>query len=145
MTTADLAHTISAAVQGSVWVRQTAEHTAADATSRADEDRAGWQRVIDGVLHEWEARRQLVDEDGIEWPAPAIVAIARKLASSLQSQEMRPPKRAVPSGEGGIVFEWQHEQELQTMEIEADGSIELCCFSETKLTSRSRLPTAAIE
>ena len=142
MTTADLAHVISEAVQGSVWSFSTGKEEVASPASSVNEDQAGWQRVLE-LLSAWDGKQSLRDEDGIEWPAPAVVELARRLAISLQRQKFRPPTRLVPNGEGGIVFECQQERDLQTIEIEADGAIELCRFNDAKLTDRRRIPLAS--
>lgn len=145
MTTADVAHAISEAVQGSVWARPLGDDAPASMRSSANEEHAAWQRVIDGVLAEWGRKQQIRDEDGIEWPAAAVVEAARRLASSLQNQGLCPPTRVVPNGEGGLVFEYQHARELQTIEIEADGTIEVCRFKDAKLINRNRISAASID
>ncbi|HET6883904.1 MAG TPA: hypothetical protein VFI31_27365 [Pirellulales bacterium] len=137
MTTSYLAHAISAAVQGFGWA-PSGVHAGANESAKKDGERSEWQR-IEALLSKWSQKQPLRDEDGVEWPSPALVEVALNLARSLEGQALHPPSRVVPNGEGGVVFEFQREHQLQTMEVDADGSIELCRFEDSQLVDRSRI------
>ena len=107
-------------------------------------NQSDWQSLTD-TLREWRGKHRFRDEDDIEWPGSAVIDLGQALATSLQNQGLRAPTRCVPNGEGGIVFEYQHERQLQTIEIEAVGTVEICRFSDTKLTDRRQIPPPSLD
>lgn len=141
MTTSDLAHAISEAVQGFGWAPPARESPEPHIEKNETTD---WMRV-ETLLNDWCRKQPRQDEDGIEWPAPAIAEIATKVARSLKACELPPPTRLVPNAEGGVVFEFQHQHQLQTIEVESDGSIELCRFEGAKLVDRRRMLAASLD
>lgn len=111
---------------------------------RKNDEPAEWTR-IHGLLSDWSRKQVGRDEDGIDWPAPAILDVAINLARLLEGRGLSPPTRVVPNGEEGVVFEFQHERQLQTIEVDAEGCIELCRFEDAKLTDRKRFPCKPID
>jgi hypothetical protein len=138
MTMADLTHAVNEVVQSCVWTRAPGAGAPANSRSSESGDRSDWQCVTD-VLNEWRGKQGLRDEDDIRWPDASVIELGYGLATSLQNRGFRAPTRCVPNGEGGIVFEYQHERELQTIEIEAEGTIDICRFCDTKLTDTSQV------
>ncbi len=70
----------------------------------------------------------------MEWVAPLLAALRR--------QNVNAPFRTIPSGEGGIVFEWidaVRREIIRTIEISADGSIELTDFVDNRFQDRRRI------
>jgi hypothetical protein len=133
MTTSDLAHAISEAVQSFGWVAPAP--AAPEPLLGKEEVTTDWMRV-ESLLDEWCRKQPRRDEDGIEWPAPAVAEVALQIACLLKQRGVQPPARFVPNAEGGVVFEFQHQRHLRTIEVEADGSIELCRFEDAKLKHR---------
>lgn len=140
--TSDLAHAISEAVQGFGWVPAARE--APEPLVGKKEETTDWLRV-ESLLNEWCRKEPRRDEDGVEWPVPAVAEVAVQVACLLEQRGLQPPTRFVPNAEGGVVFEFQHERQLQTIEVEADGSVELCRFEDAKLVDRRRIPAASLD
>ena len=142
MMTSDLAHAISEVVQGFGWTPPARESSAPVLGKK--EETTDWLRV-ESLLNEWCRKEPRRDEDGVEWPGPAVAEVAVQVACLLKQRGLQPPTRFVPNAEGGVVFEFQHQHQLQTIEVESDGSIELCRFEATKLVDRRRMPAVSLD
>lgn len=139
MTMADLTNAVNEVVQTCVWMSSPGADTSAKSRSSGNSAQPDW-RCVTETINEWRGKAGLHDEDGIEWPDADVIDLGYGLAMSLQNRGFRAPTRCVPNGEGGIVFEYQHERELETIEIEAEGTIDICRFSDTKLTDHRDIP-----
>lgn len=143
MTMTDLTHAVTEVVPLCLSAKSSSAGASASSMSSGSDAQAEWKRVTD-ILRDWRGKQGLRDEDDIEWPGAAAIDLGQALAASLQTQGLRAPTRCVPNGEGGIVFEYQHERQLQTVEIESVGTVEICRFSDAKLTDRRQIPAPAL-
>lgn len=103
------------------------------------ENRMGWENVIDRQLIQWAMDLSQPEEDGVEVPSRSIIGIGCGVAQSMRDAGMPPPLRVVPNGDGGIVFEHREGSLFETIEIDADGSVEIAVFLDSRLVSRRRL------
>ncbi len=80
-----------------------------------------------------------MEDEGIVPPSADILQLACQLARDLGDAGVPGPQRVAATGEGGIVFARQAGPLLSTLEVGADGSIELAVFRDSHLVSRQRL------
>ena len=104
------------------------------------DSRDAWQAVIDKRLVEWGRDPSGLEDDGITPPSPEAVYQAGQLALTWRDEGVAHPLRVAPTGDGGIVFERWEGGLFQSIEIQANGTIELATFRNSRLLSRRRLP-----
>ena len=115
------------------------EHSLATPTQTREKEGAAWQDVIDHQLVEWGRSVADLEDDGLVPPSPYAIYQASRLAMHFRDQGQPAPMRVVPNGDGGICLERWHGQCFQTIEIRADGTVELITFKDSRLVSRHRL------
>jgi hypothetical protein len=96
---------------------------------------AEWQEIVEHKLPAWEREPQLLADDGIEPPTKATVLLALRVARSLRKRSP-PPTRVVPDADGGIVFEREDHDVLETVRVNPDGTVEYCRFRNARLLER---------
>jgi hypothetical protein len=104
-----------------------------------EQDRQCWQEVLDHWLHEWAQNPSRLEDEGIVAPSAQIIQLASQVAEDLRDAGLPGPHRVAATGDGGIVFVRQVGPLSSTLEVDADGSIELAIFRDTRLVSRQRL------
>ena len=109
------------------------EQSLASTALRRDTERGLWQDIIDGKLVEWGRDPSQLDDEGIDSPTPQTIKRASQIALFMRDQGMPAPSRIVPTGDGGIVFERQQGVVFETIEIGADGSIEVALYQDCAL------------
>jgi hypothetical protein len=97
---------------------------------------AAWQKILDRTLIAWSRDPRELEDDGLRAPTSEILALAGEFAMFCQRQGMAAPLRVVPDGAGGIAFEWKMAPSFVTVEIHADGRMEMMRFHNSKLVSR---------
>ena len=104
----------------------------------SSEEREAWQKLIDQLI-DWSTSPSAIDED--EWQSPSIDAINRAyhLLDLLRRNSCAIPSRIVVNGEGGIVLERRAGSDVETFEIEEDGSVEYVAFANSRLRDRRRM------
>lgn len=104
-----------------------------------EQERQQWQAVLDHWLLEWAQDPSRLEDEGTVVPSGDILRLACQVASELRDAGVPSPQRVAATGDGGIVFVRQADALLSTLEIDADGSIELTVFRDSRLVSRQRL------
>jgi len=130
--------TIDASLSKIGFIRIFQEESATAASSSASSrgtspriiDADGWRSVIDNYLVDWGQDPGRLEDDGIVPPSGIAVNAACTVALLLRDQAIPAPLRVVPTGDGGIVFEWELGAAFYTLEVEQDGTIELSSFSD---------------
>jgi hypothetical protein len=103
---------------------------------------AGWYRVIERALFRWDRHPAEVEEDGIEAPSRATLAVVVQVAKTLGQAPVSGPDRTVADANGGIVFEREDRDRFETLRVSADGSVEHYLFEGCRLVMRESLPRA---
>ncbi len=94
-------------------------------TTQTQEWKDEWQKVIDDKLIDWGGDSKAVEEEDLIPPTEAAVHLAGRIAITLRDDASLPPKRVVPDGDGGIVFErWEGPRSI-SIEISNDGTAEI--------------------
>ncbi len=112
---------------------------------RREEHRLRWQEIIDEKLVEWGRDPGQLADDNLVPPSRAAVDSAVQEAQVWRDaresdDEFVPsPQWVVPSGDGGIVFEWRGESTSAVIEILDDGSVDCAIFEDGRLVSRTSL------
>lgn len=100
-----------------------------------------WEAFMDAELLEWarspESRTD--EEEGILPPTPEAFYTVFQLALDFRNEQVAPPARAVPDGEGGICLEHGDSNAFESLHVRADGSAELLVFKNCKLTDRYQI------
>jgi hypothetical protein len=107
-----------------------------DEQGRNDHSREAWQRLIDFTLIEWGRDPGQLDDDGIVPPPMSAIQLAISLAKELSRRGLPAATRVVPDAHGGIVFEREGKDTLETIRISADGDAEYCVFRGSRLDHR---------
>ena len=100
-----------------------------------------WQELMDGQLSSWARDPEQLSDDGIEAPCVGTVQLAMSIARVLRDQNVEPPDRVVPNGDGGIVFRWRSGNFTWSLELDADGSLESSLMEHDNLLCRHSLHT----
>lgn len=132
-------YTISGDIRDVVQTGAADQHTLASAVPEGQEARSAWQALIDRQLIEWGRDARPLEDDGVVPPLPAVVNLASRLAMAMRDDGKPPPLRVVPNGEGGIVFERCAGSVFETVEIQADLSVESASYRDSRLVSRQRV------
>jgi hypothetical protein len=102
---------------------------------------AAWNAIADSQLIAWGRDPGQLEEDGIQAPAEQTIARATELASRLRVQGVPAPTRIVPTGDGGIAFQFEDDSRFTSIEIGDDGVVELYQFEESRLILRQVVAT----
>ncbi len=98
----------------------------------------GWRRTINEPLIDWGRDPSQLEDEGIDPPSRAIVTLALQFAMFLRDQNVAPPDRAIPNGDGGIVFKRTMGDILEIIEVAKDASIEIVAFHGSEITSKQK-------
>lgn len=110
-------------------------------SDESEKRRAAWERVIDEKLIEWGNHPERFEEDGLDPPSKESIRTGCLFAAYLRDDtpEVPVPNRVMPTGDGGIVFEYRSGKESTIYEIDETGLIEKLQFDECRLTEQ-RIP-----
>jgi hypothetical protein len=114
------------------------EDALANQTGSRPEDRGGWE-LIDEKLRAWGRDPDRFDADETVPPSRPTIYAARCVANKLRDRGSPAPLRVVPDGDGGIAFEFRHEDDSETVHIHYDNSVEWIQFHKCKLVYRQQL------
>lgn len=98
-----------------------------------------WAAIIEGRLAEWARDPAQLEDEDLTAPNAATIARAFLVARSLREQGAPPPCRVVPTGDGGIAFQFERGREFLSIEVEPEGLVELLVFDDGRLKHRSAL------
>src|SRR5262245_46661311 len=100
-----------------------------------EQERQRWQAALDDWLLKWAQNPSALEDEGITRPSANTLQFACQVARELRDAGVPGPQRVAATGDGGIVFVRQVGPSLSTLEIEADGSVELVIFRDSHLVS----------
>lgn len=103
-----------------------------------EENRRAWNNIIDRKLIEWGRDPTRLEDEDVVPPSFEAIKVASDSAMALRDKSKEAPKRVVPNGDGGIVFERWEGSVSETIEVFEDGAIEYCRYHDTRLTHRQR-------
>src|SRR5439155_3456622 len=83
--------------------------------TRSDDERGGWRQAIELQLLEWSLHPEEPEEEGIEAPSRATIVLAIQVARRMGQSAVPEPDRVVPDAHGGIIFERQDDNRLETI------------------------------
>jgi hypothetical protein len=134
-------------VQNDVWANVgtvlegngVSEQKAAQRVANAEQERQRWQSVIDHYLLMWAQDATELEDEGIIPPSKGVIRRSCQVAGELREAGLPGPDRVAATGDGGIVFVRQTGSVLSSLEIAADGSVEVTVFRDCHLESRQRL------
>lgn len=101
-------------------------------------DLQAWNVVLSKLL-EWREDPDVLSDEDIVPPSRGILETAYHLALRMRDCRAPGPLRVVPDGEGGVVFERREGDVFETMNVEANGRIEMLTYYASQLTSRNLL------
>ena len=107
------------------------------------EQREGWQMVLEKWLWKWERDPSQLEDEGITAPSAETIQRACEIALRLRDLGLLVPQRVAATGDGGIVFAWETKPALSTLEVDADGSIEVVVFQNAH-TEINRFPVRIV-
>ena len=116
-----------------------AKPTSARLANNLEQERQEWQAVLDHWLLKWAQDPSVLEDDGIVPPSGEIIQLACQVAGELRDAGVPGPQGVSATGDGGIVFVRQAGPLFSSLEVDADGSIELSVFRDSRLVSRQRL------
>jgi adenine-specific DNA glycosylase len=134
----------TAASKASETTQRASESKASETTQRAsvlqrESQRDAWQKLIDFPLIEWGQNPQGLNDDDLTAPSQERIVQAIELATLLRDSDWAAPKRIVPDGHGGIVFEYRSHDDSAALRIAEAGSIEFVAFKGPSLILRRQL------
>jgi hypothetical protein len=97
-----------------------------------------WASLIEQLVSWAQGASQITDDDIIA-PSSATISRATTVAVSLRDQGAPAPTRIVPTGDGGIAFQYDGRPQFISIEVEPEGPVELLIFNEGRLTHRADL------
>lgn len=115
------------------------QNATSDATGNEGSGRIGWADIIEGRLADWARDPTQLEEGDLTAPNAATIARACLVASTLRDKGASPPDRVVPTGDGGIAFQFERGREFMSVEVEPEGVVELLVFEEGRLKHRVTL------
>jgi hypothetical protein len=130
--------TVSETIKSPIRTGAAASPTLTMTLDDRQKNRTAWQAIIDGTLLEWGLNPSRFIEDGLTPPSRKAISLACQVAGTLRDLDREAPLRAVPSGDGGIVFERSKGALFETIEIDEDGSVIWAVFTNSRLRSRRR-------
>jgi hypothetical protein len=101
--------------------------------------RDAWQVMIDRTLTRWicdSIALKNLEDDGIDAPSKEAMANARELAYYLRDAGLPAPLRIVPTGDGGVTFQYESGTDFDSIETDAGGKSEFFHFQHDRLVSR---------
>lgn len=98
-----------------------------------------WAPFIEEQLVEWALNPRQCEGDDVVPPNSATISHATVTAISLRDQGAPAPTRIVPTGDGGIAFQYDGDPEFISIEVEPEGRVELLVFVNGRLTHRTEL------
>lgn len=132
-------NTLSASAPNVVVTCAADDRSLAVSMKQQEQNRQGWQDVIDKKLIEWgRDPSQLADEDVVP-PSRELVHLASEFATRCRDEGVPPPNRVVPNGDGGITFERWHDLDFHTIEILRDRSIDAVYYRDCRLIARESI------
>jgi hypothetical protein len=135
MSIAQTETTLSDRAESPVRTRTTGDEELAGSSEEESRNRDAWQRAIDHYLVEWGRDPSQLEDDDFVPPSLEIIRLAIDVAKEAQNAvpPAPAPLRVVPDGEGGIVFERRAGDVFESLEIQADGSIQVDTFRDCRL------------
>jgi hypothetical protein len=98
-------------------------------------DSKNWNSVL-RALNDWAAQPTMFEADDFSPPSSIAIVRASKVAEALQSQNFDLPMRVIPSADEGVAFEWKYDGGYRTIEVRADGSVEVLDYFRGQLRRR---------
>lgn len=109
-------------------------------TENTDEKVAdAWAPFIEEQLAAWALNPSQFEGDDLVPPSAEAISRASTTAISLRDHGAPAPTRIVPTGDGGIAFQYDGEPEFISIEVEPEGRVELLVFNKGRLTHRAEL------
>ncbi|MFM9959928.1 MAG: hypothetical protein ACKV2Q_01740 [Planctomycetaceae bacterium] len=102
------------------------------------EQRDGWQTILEKWLWNWDRDPSQLEDEGISAPSAETIHRACEMALSLRDTGLLAPQRVAATGDGGIVLAWEKGLALSTLEVDADGTIEVVNFENAQVVSQHR-------
>jgi hypothetical protein len=99
---------------------------------------AAWRGSIERLAAWSKDPHQLFEAD-LEAPATEVIQWTYELAQAIRDLGASPPLRVVPTGDGGIVLEFQRGTDFDTLEITPAGAIEIVRFNGNRVVRREQL------
>jgi hypothetical protein len=91
-----------------------------------------WQRLTEQLTN-WRCNPDQLDEERTVTPSWDTIQLALDLATWMSKRGLPAPTRIVPDADGGIVFERQEKNALESIRISAGGGIEQRFFEGYRL------------
>lgn len=91
-----------------------------------------WDKTLRQLKSWMGDQDNLADEDLVP-PSDETIEQATKLVKRLRDSSFVSPMAVVPDGEGGIMFEWRILNVFKSLEVSADGTVELLTFVDCNL------------
>ena len=101
----------------------------------ATKNHDGWERIINQRLVEWGLHGYEFDEEGLSPPTADVIEKACKLATLYRNDGLPPALRALPDGDGGIVFEWRFGIQFWSLGIAPNSAPVLSVFDDCQLVA----------
>jgi hypothetical protein len=95
-----------------------------------------WGPIFDRYLVNWGCDTSELEDDGIIPPSKWAIHVAANVALAVRNQGVPAPLRVVPSGDGGLVFEWKSPPHFHTLEVSENGAIEVNSFTNGRHVER---------
>lgn len=106
----------------------------------SERNRQAWDDLISYRLVEWGRNPSALADEDFEPPAIEVINLACRLASEMMNVGWLPPTMVAPDGEGGVSFELIVGKFSQSLNISADGTVELLTFDDCRLITREPVP-----
>ena len=101
----------------------------------SDNAEDGWRTVLE-QLGDWQRDPDQLADEGVEAPTSEVLDVASPVAEVLRDTGIEPPQHVVPNGDAGIVFRWRSAQQVLSLELDSDGSVESYLLHRGKLVWR---------
>lgn len=102
-------------------------------------DADGWRKVINEPLIDWARNPDQLEDEGILPPSKDVIQLALNFAMYWRDKGSPAPDYVIPDGDGGIVFKRTAGDVTETIEIGAEGTVEIIGFRGHKIIKRKRL------
>lgn len=100
------------------------------------ERRSSWNTNVDLILS-WLSDPSSLREEEIECPTREATNAALVLAGGLMEIKALAPSHVLPTGDGGIVFEWRAGHILTMIEVDTTGTAEIIYFHGDQIIGRA--------
>jgi hypothetical protein len=101
-----------------------------------DNKHEAWEELVDRTLLEWGKDPSVLEDDGVVPPSMGTITRAYEIATFLRIRGFPAPTRIVPTGDGGVAFQFEADRDFDSLEVAEDGNIECLRFSGSKLVER---------